>query len=283
MKTVLPKTFLFVLLFSMFTVKNFGQVPTISPIQGSPVICTPNASATVYSVTASNSPGSYSWSYAGPSGIVLTTVGNGAVCGIVFPPSPSGTTYTLYCYATNSSGNSATVSLVINAYETPVVSFSGAQVFCQGSSTHLSASSTIFQASSTTISYNWSPPTGLSSTNSYSVIANPLVSTNYSVLVTNGPCTATSQITVIADPCVGIIEYKDDASPFSLNIYPNPNNGSFVIKSTKSRTAVIRNELGQIVKTIYLEPNSETQVSGLNAGIYFVLSDDFKKKIIITR
>jgi len=65
------------------------------------------------------------------------------------------------------------------------------------------ASSTMMSASPT-ISYNWSPPTGLSTTVGQFVSASPTTQTNYTVTATNGGCIGTGTITItpLASPTI---------------------------------------------------------------------------------
>lgn len=177
----------------------FSQPPAITSIQGQAVVCIPNSLPVDYTVATNSSGNFYAWSYSGPQNLILSNASS-SVCSVIFPVSTANASYTLTCIASNGSGSSAPVSIIINVFEKPTVTFSGANHFCQGSSTNLSASGTIFQASSTTITYNWSPSTGLSSTNSASVTANPPVTTNYTVLVTNVVCTSTNYFTVNVNP-----------------------------------------------------------------------------------
>lgn len=350
MRQTFTHALLFLSLFCLSSTKTNAQVPAMGPIQGASAVCVPTLTTLQYTASATNAPTAYSWSIVGPNPLAL--VQTGSVCAVFFPATPGGT-YTLYCYATNGSGNSSVASFVITAYDIPTVTFSGASSVCQGSSTNLSASATIFQASSTTISYNWSPPTGLSSTNSYSVIATPPSTTNYTVLTMNGPCTATNYVTVTVNslptvainstvnmiclgevttltlsgatsyllngkaspsivmvspsasanyvvvgtdgngctgtanhaitvnPCTGLNELKDEVT--RIDIYPNPNAGSFTIRSTKPRTVILSNELGQVLKSMHVPADSTVEVSGLSPGIYFVTGDNSTKKIVVLR
>ncbi len=264
----------------------FSQlVPVMQPIQGPSAVCANPAAPKTFSVSASNSPNFYSWTVTGPgSGGVVISNPSGSITTIGFPYPTQYATYTISCNASNSVGNSATSStFVVSVYETPSVTFSGSQSFCQGSSTNLSASPTILSASST-LSYNWSPATGLSSTNSYSVHANPPSTTNYTVLLTLGTCTNSAQLTVqvINCPPVGINSYTPDEKE-SLQFYPNPSNGSFIIKSTKNKLAVILNELGQTMRTLNLQEDTEIKIEGLAPGVYFVVTPQSRKKIIVTQ
>lgn len=188
--------FYFVLLGMLSFTGAIAQVPVTSAISGPSSLCsTPSASQT-YSVSASNSPSIYTWNAYPNTGVVFSNP-NASSTTVSFPY--TGFSYTLTCSATNGSGTGNVSTYVVNVFETPTVTFSGANTFCQGSSTNLSASPTILSASST-LSYNWSPATGLSSTTSYSVNASPAVNTTYTVLLTIGTCTNSQQVNVSVNP-----------------------------------------------------------------------------------
>ncbi len=180
--------------------KATAQAPVMGPITGPSSSCSAPSAPKSYSVTATNSPTSYMWVVMPMTAGVVIGNASAAVTTISFPYLGTGTQYTIACTATNGSGMSmSSVNYVVDVFETPTVTFSGANSFCQGSSTNLSASPTIMSASST-LSYNWSPATGLSSTTNYSVNASPATNTTYTVLLTIGSCTNTQQVSVSVNP-----------------------------------------------------------------------------------
>lgn len=88
----------------------------------------------------------------------------------------------------------------------------------------------------------------------------------------------------------GINPYNTDAA--KVLVYPNPNNGNFIIKTndaTKHIHAEVYNQLGQVV--LYKESNvgeDEIQVNDLSEGVYFVnvYANDIKlatKKLIVDK
>lgn len=276
--------FLFVILCFVFANSASAQLPPIiSPIQGPTAVCSQPSSPKIYSVSATNNPSSYNWSFAGPAvtGVIISNP-NSSVTSISFPYPNLNTTYTLYCSASNNSGTSSTTQFIVNVFETPTITFSGSQFFCQGSSTNLSASPTILSSSST-LTYSWSPSTGLSTTTGPTVNAQPPATTNYSVLLTLGTCTNVEQLTVSVGTCVvgiGTLE-KEEAN--LLMIYPNPSNESFILQSSKNELAVILNEIGQTVRSLSLVAGTETKVSELPGGIYFLVTPTTRKKIVVTK
>lgn len=260
----------------LFRVALFGQVPVINPILGSSSVCSSPSLPSSYSTSASNSPTSYSWSVMPSTGVIISNI-TSSVTPINFPYSSG--TYTINCVATNSIGTSAQSQFTVLVLETPTVTFSGANSFCQGSSTNLQASSTILMASPT-ISYNWDPNIGLSTTSGTTVIANPSASIIYTVTAIKGSCSSSSSLAVTVTSCVaGISEFNNKNK--SLPIFPNPTNGYFIIKPTTSEKVIILNDIGQIIKTGYLESGIEYKIDGLNAGVYYIYTPTSKTKLIV--
>jgi hypothetical protein len=74
----------------------------------------------------------------------------------------------------------------------------------------------------------------------------------------------------------------------ALQIYPNPNDGAFTVKSAKSGVYRLLSSTGQIVYEIQLNEsnNFSFEVSGLSTGFYFIQgisgSDYVQQKVIVT-
>lgn len=106
---------------------------------------------------------------------------------------PSPGTYTVTMYVVGGGCgmlDSAQASIVVAP--TPSVSITASQnTICQGQSTNLQASGAS--------SYQWSPPTGLSTTTGPSVTASPPGTTTYTVTGTTGSCSGTSNIQVTVE------------------------------------------------------------------------------------
>ena len=340
-----------------------AQLPSLGAISGPAYVCASYPSGasttTLYNVSSVNSPTSFTWT-SFPTTLITINNPNSPSPGVTFSQPFSNASYTLYCTSSNSFGVSNTVSLVVYVLSSINVTFSGAQSLCQGSSINLSASPTIISASSTILSasstlyYNWSPSTGLNSTTSASVIANPPATTNYTLLVSLDACTSPAYVTVTVNPlptisltsnrpimCKGesvalniggnALSYSVGGVPTtpvftvapmtttnytvvgssaygckssavltqtvntcteirtnildeenSLIVYPNPNNGTFRIRSNISGLGYIHNELGQLVRALNLSSGSETEIKELPIGIYFLITERKKEKIIVT-
>ncbi|UCG29954.1 MAG: YncE family protein, partial [candidate division WOR-3 bacterium] len=98
-------------------------------------------------------------------------------------------------------------------------------------------------------------------------------------------------VSVIRDSLTGIEELPPSASPFFLDIYPNPTKTIMTISaSIPLRTVEIYDVLGNVAKTEYLrEPMGKMTIplEHLSAGVYFVkvISEGTEsiRKVIVTR
>lgn len=79
------------------------------------------------------------------------------------------------------------------------------------------------------------------------------------------------------------IRQLEDGNLF--NVFPNPNNGEFTIQSQNSDIITIINDLGQTIQTVELtqQNNFSYKVNSLPNGIYFLMGEKFKSKVIVTK
>ncbi len=199
-------------------------------------------------------------------GATTYTWTSGVTDGLSFSPISSNT-YTV-SGTTNNCSSTAVVSVSVNTSPN-VTANATATLIC------LSTGVTLTGAGAT--SYTWT--SGVSdgvaftptSTSSYSVTGSDL----------NG-CSGTATIQVDVSPCTSI------QSLVSLNtnivIFPNPNNGEFTISSNKTETVTIINDLGQIIENFELNQsnNYSYKVTNLQSGIYFLVNQSIKQKIVVT-
>ncbi|MFM7234505.1 MAG: GEVED domain-containing protein, partial [Flavobacteriales bacterium] len=74
----------------------------------------------------------------------------------------------------------------------------------------------------------------------------------------------------------------------NLNVYPNPNNGSFTIKAMHEGTYYLMNEAGQLVQSFSLNAENQYthQISNLTVGFYILSGQNregiSKQKIVVT-
>ena len=105
--------------------------------------------------------------------------------------------------------------------------------------------------------YSWTPTTGLSSTTVANPVATPTTNTTYTLTVNdNKGCSQVATVTVTVNAVTGI---NDQADELGLQIFPNPNTGTFLITSDKRPAGgkiqlEVFNSLG---KLIYAESLAE--------------------------
>jgi PKD repeat protein len=125
--------------------------------------------------------GTYVWSPA--TGLSSTTIAN---------PVANPTVTTTYTVTVTNNGCTATDVIVVTVNPPPVANAGTDATICWSDTTQLSASGGG--------TYLWTPATGLSSTTIANPLAYPAVTTNYTVTVSNGGCTATDAVTVTVNP-----------------------------------------------------------------------------------
>jgi len=100
-----------------------------------------------------------------------------------------------------------------------------------------------------------------------------------------------ASISVIGDSLTGVEELGENASLFTLDVYPNLVKASFVIRTSKPlRDIKVYDILGNLVRTdIMAEPGNAAEVSvkELSAGVYFVKVSaegiEAIKKVVVTK
>jgi hypothetical protein len=235
-------------------------IPTITVTPSSTAVC----SGTAITISASGglSPTSYTWSIGQQFQSITVSPTSNTVYIVNAPATSGGVT----CIGSN------TVQVQVNPNPN-VTATSTRTSICKGEKTVLNASGAS--------SYTWNTN---ATTNTIQV--GPIIQTIYTVKGVDGNgCENEGTITVKVNPCTDIASYD---LPFKVSIYPNPNNGKFVLRSSEPVNITIINELGQFVSSYTLsgEVDHEINASDLSSGIYFVIGkkDDFvfKEKIIIT-
>lgn len=183
--------------------------------------------------------------------------------------------YTLTGTDNNNCFLTKTVTVIVNP--NPTITASASQsLICKGESVTLTATGTD--------DFVWGTSAGSATTSTVIVTPASVLNHIYDVTGTNQlGCSATTTVSVIVDACTGVNELTGYGA--SINIYPNPNNGRFTIKTNEAVTLTIINALGQLMTTISVDPATEFSVDGLAKGVYFVIGDanGFKisKKIIV--
>lgn len=105
-----------------------------------------------------------------------------------------------------------------------------------------------------TYMYSWAPSTGLSRSDIANPIAAPDSTITYTLTVNDAAgCSQSSEITVTVDVATGII--NPITKELGLLIFPNPNNGTFIIKTEKklAKGLVLLEIYDTIGKVLYSE------------------------------
>jgi PKD repeat protein len=188
-----------------------NTTPTITATTSAAIVC---AGQQAVVLTASGAT-TYTWS-----------PGTHALASYTVTPSTA-TVFTLTGMSA-SCKNTATVSVGVNALPT-IGLLSTHDTLCIGGTITLSATGGQ--------SYTWSPAGSLSSANGTTVAATPTASTTYTVTGTdaNG-CFNTATHHITANVCSGI----DKILQKPITIYPNPNNGTFIIETTNLAKQIMR-------------------------------------------
>lgn len=252
---------------SYFNVSVFEK-PNVT-FSGNTFFCQGSGTNLSASPTTSSSFDSLTFFWTPPAGLNTTTGPN------VYANPSSTTNYTVLI------GNGpcqSTTAVTVNPILAVSFSFIGTTLICEGYGTPISATSNL--SGSSTLSYNWFPSSGLSSTTGQTVTANPAATTMYTVIATDGVCTASNVINITVDACVGIVGH-DMSGQNQVQLYPNPNSGSFFLKSIESVEGRIFNELGQVVRQLKFIKDEEVEIEGLNGGVYFMLAPRTRIKIVV--
>ena len=182
---------------------------------------------------------------------------------------------------TDGNGCDANATVVVNG---------GAAVTCTLSATGVSLDATTNGGSDGTAGVNVSNEQGnltyLWSNGSTSSSLAGLTAGSYSVTVTDdiqAGCTATATAVVGEPLSIGEVN-----NSIELSLYPNPNNGTFVVSISKegNYNVAVRNVIGQTVESVALNGTTkEISLNNIDAGIYFVTikSEGYEKteKIIV--
>jgi uncharacterized repeat protein (TIGR03803 family) len=110
----------------------------------------------------------------------------------------------------------------------------------------------------------------------YNPVTNALI-VQLSFIGPNGTDPNGDLIEIISTPA-GIHEQQLNKT---LLIYPNPNNGNFIIETEDETTVTIANVLSEVVLTQHLQKGkNEINLSNQSSGIYFIKNNHSTFKII---
>ena len=118
-------------------------------------------------------------------------------------------------------------------------------------------------------SYVWSPNYFIADMGAVNATVNPPVTTTY--YVTKTQCSVTTTDTVTVSVTVGVSEVMNENN---VQIYPNPNNGSFTITHNLNEENYVLEIIDLMGKVVHQEmlttTKQEVKTQQLNTGLYFV-------------
>ena len=115
-------------------------------------------------------------------------------------------------------------------------------------------------------SYTWS-----TTDNTTNVAVSPTVQTTYTIEGTdaNG-CVNSTTIMQDVSLCTGIVELSRVEAQ-SNSVFPNPNNGSFIVELINTSTISVTNYIGQLIMTGSMAAGKHNiDIQNQSTGIYFV-------------
>jgi len=196
-------------------------------------------------------------------------------------PSPSGTQFfspqvtTVYNIQANTQSLSTTCSssytaqVIVNANPTVTAVLTKTVQVCRG------LTNTITATGAST--YSWS---GTVVGTGSQVVVSPSVTTTYTVIgTTSAGCTSSVSVMARFFNCSAIAE--EGLNGIRLEIYPNPNNGEFIIRSVSDLQLRLINSIGQEVRSIKLDAGNDHKVDvrDLSNGVYFLSGENSGAKI----
>ncbi len=212
--------------------------------------CGQNDGSATAMVSGGTSPYSYLWSN-GLSGASATGLSAG--------------TYSVTI--TDADNCTATTMSSVNNSGAPTISISSTN--CSSNGVCDGTASVMANGGTTPYSYLWS--NGDTVANISNLCAN-----TFSVTVTDGMGCASAASVIITEPN-GIAKVPQD---FGINIFPNPNNGQFIIRSQNLGKLKIYNVTGEIVYSKLLVTYNEQLATNFPPGIYFVEISTGEKTVV---
>jgi hypothetical protein len=205
-----------------------------------------------------------------PNGATTYTYSAGS--DVVMPTADA--TYTITGTDINGCQNMVISSVTVNVLPVLMVTTTNT-LMCTGETATLSATGAT--------SYTWN-----TSETTADIAVSPVTQTTYTVDGTDGNgCSNTVTFTQDVSLCTAIAQASNLS--VELNVYPNPNNGSFIVKSDMDIVLNITNALGQMIQVIELNYSNDHRVSVdiVENGIYFIAGQNthqsIKQKVIVTK
>ncbi|MES2761061.1 MAG: LamG-like jellyroll fold domain-containing protein [Bacteroidota bacterium] len=200
-----------------------------------------------------------------PTGATTYTYSNGT--DVVMPTADA--TYSVSGTDANGCVSSvdAVSSVTVNALPTLVASTTNT-LLCTGETATLSVTGAT--------SYTWSTTETASD-----IAVTPTTQTTYTVEGTDGNgCSNTTTVTQDVSLCTGIVNLLSNNE--LIKVYPNPNNGLFIVDLTTLSQVTVTNALGQAIISETMEAGKHNlTIQGQSTGIYFVkITQNNKQQVI---
>jgi len=234
-----------------------NTTPTLTASASAATICRGQ-----HAVLTANGATTYTWS---PGTHIATS----------YTVTPSSTSIYTLTGISSSCESTTTVSAGVNPLPTITLTSPLDTICTAGGSTTINALGAI--------TYSWSSASSLSSATEASVTATPTVTTTYTVTGTDANlCTNSATRTIIVSTCLGI----NNISQSPITVYPNPNNGAFVIdipeSSTDSYIVEVRNALSQLIYTDKIQTGGSKNINltGESKGVYSLTIQSQTTKLV---
>jgi hypothetical protein len=237
-----------------------------------------------YSVTAVSGAVSYNWTV--PTGCTIATNnGNSIVLNI---PSTF-TTGTLSVQAVNSCGGTSTRTASLTRLPSTPASITGPASVCPNQ-----VGVNFTTPAVTGVTQLWAAPTGATITAGQSTTSMTCTWGTAAGSVTVRSVNACGQSAARSKALTLLTCMEEEggapveARRSDLNVYPNPNDGSFTIRSGRSGSYRLLSSTGQLIYEVQLNDsnNFTFEVSGLSTGFYFLQgvsgSDYVQQKVVVT-
>lgn len=233
------------------TVAVSVYVPTLS-LSGSTITC-PGGTVSVLADGANHY--SYHWfTPMGVSSLSFAGITTSISAPSVFTVTALSTSFSVICPVSQ--------TIALEVYPNPTITaVSHKTLICRRESVKLDASGGM--------SYVWSNGTA-----GNQATVSPQSNCHYTVTGTdtNG-CVNTATVQVKVSSCTGIDEWNDPVN--TLFVYPNPSSGDLTVRFHHALQLNLVNELGQIVKSIFLSEseNYSIEITDLTKGVYFLTGE----------
>jgi hypothetical protein len=237
-----------------------------------------------YSVTAVSGAVSYNWTV--PAGCtIVTNNGNSIVLNV----SSTFTTGTLSVQAVNSCGGTSTRTASLTRLPSTPASITGPASVCPNQ-----VGVNFTTPAVTGVTQLWAAPTGATITAGQSTTSMTCTWGTAAGSVTVRSVNACGQSAARSKALTLLTCMEEEggapveARTSDLNVYPNPNDGSFTIRSGRSGSYRLLSSTGQLIYEVQLNDsnNFTFEVSGLSTGFYFLQgvsgSDYVQQKVVVT-